>query len=291
MRTSPSRGTPSPHRPSTSRECAPSRSDPFQFPAAEQLLAAGVLVVAPDYEGLGVEDETHPYLVGAASGADLLDAARVGAAEGGGHEVVIFGHSQGGHAALFARQLAGELEGELDVLGVVAAAPVTDPSRFLLQGRTDPRLFPFTAEALLAWSEVYEEPELSDLVVVEDAEAVRLARDEACTEDLVAPRPLDEIFVDEPENIDAWTAVAAANTPVAGDLGIPVLLTHGDADALGPVEGTLAFHDELCAAGERVVLLRDASWGHGLALSEPLDEILGWIADRFAGVEAPTDCG
>ena len=37
-------------------------------------------------------------------------------------------------------------------------------------------MFPFLAEAILSWSEVYEEPDLTDLVVVDDAEAVRLAR-------------------------------------------------------------------------------------------------------------------
>ena len=59
---------------------------------------------------------------------------------------------------------------ELQVVGTVAHAPVTDIRTFLGPGITDPNVFPFTAEAILSWAEVYEEVSLEDLVVVADAE-------------------------------------------------------------------------------------------------------------------------
>ena len=195
--------------------CAPSRREPFQADGADTFLRQGYVVVAPDYEGLGVEGETHTYLVGAATGNNILDAARVGAQVGGGREYVIFGVSQGGHASLFARQLATSYLPDMQLLGVVAAGPVTDPATFLLPGRTDPAIFPYTAEAILAWAEVYEEPELTNLVVVQDAEAVRLAREEWCTGRMTAPRPLDEIFLEEPDDVDVWHEAVDLNTPSA----------------------------------------------------------------------------
>jgi pimeloyl-ACP methyl ester carboxylesterase len=270
--------------------CAPSRQEPFQVPGAKEFLDAGYMVVAPDYEGLGIEGETHPYLVGEATGNNLLDGARVGKELGGGTKVVIFGVSQGGHATLFARQLAHDYLPGFDVLGVVAAGPVTNPATFLEPGWTNPDIFPFTAEAILAWSEVYHEPELTKLVVVKDAENVRLARDEWCTGHLSPPRPLDEIFLAQPEDAPTWQAAVKLNTPAAGDLGIPVMLTHGDIDPLVPISGTEKFHAELCAAGERVVFERDPTWGHAAAWLVPIDDIVAWVGQRFAGAPAPTDC-
>jgi pimeloyl-ACP methyl ester carboxylesterase len=270
--------------------CAPSRQQPFQAPGAKEFLDAGAVVVAPDYEGLGIEEETHPYLVGVATGHNILDAARVGAAVGGADEFVVFGASQGGQATLFARQLATSYLPEMALLGVVAAAPVTDPNTFLLAGQTDPDMFPFLAEAILAWSEVYEEPDLTDLVTVEDAEAVRLAREEWCTADMSAPRPLDEIFHEHPDDLELWRQLATLNTPLADDVGIPVLLTHGDADQIVPISATRAFQDQLCAAGEDTMLITDPAWGHAAAWTAPLDVIGSWILERFDHVVPPNNC-
>jgi acetyl esterase/lipase len=270
--------------------CAPSRHQPFQATGADQFLAAGYLVVAPDYEGLGVENETPPYLVGEASGRNVLDAARLARTYGGSTDVVAFGHSQGGHAVLFARQLAATYAPELHLLGVVASAPVTDPAVFLRQGRTNPDVFPFTAEAILSWAEVYQEPELTDLVNVQDAEAVRLARDEWCTGSLQPNRPLDEIFRADPQSSAVWQAAAALNTPDGSGAAVPALVTHGDADTLVPVDGTVTYVDRACRAGGRVVFRRDPTWGHTGALLFPLPEIVSWIGQRFAGAPAPTTC-
>jgi pimeloyl-ACP methyl ester carboxylesterase len=270
--------------------CAPSRHEPFQAAGGKELLTAGHAIVAPDYEGLGIEDETHPYLVGEATGNNILDAARAARSFGGGTRVAVFGASQGGHATLFARELATAYAPELDLVGVVAAAPVTDPARFALQGETDPELFPFLAEVILAWSEVYDEPDLTDLVVVRDAEAVRLARDEWCTESLAPTRPLDEIILAEPQNTDVWQAGVRQNTPGADDLGVPVYLTHGDADPVVPLSGTEELHEELCDAGEGVIFERDPSWLHASAWTAPLPNIVTWIGARFDGAPPPTDC-
>lgn len=264
--------------------------EPFQATGAKEFLAAGYVVVAPDYEGLGIEGETHPYLVGEVTGFNLLDAARVGASVGGTDEFVIFGASQGGHATLFARELAADYLPEMHLLGVIAAAPVADPAAFLRQGETDPNLFPFLAEAILAWSEVYEEPDLTELVVVEEAENVRLARDEWCTEDLTPDKPPQDFFHDQPENTELWRSIVSLNTPGADDLDIPLLLTHGDADTLVPVDGTVDLHQHLCDAGEAVVFERDPTWGHVAAWTLPLPDIVAWTAARFAGDPAPSDC-
>jgi fermentation-respiration switch protein FrsA (DUF1100 family) len=272
-------------------KCAPSNTVPFSIAGAAPLLDAGDVIAAPDYEGQGLAGEIHPYLVGAAEGHNALDAARAAHTIGGGDVTVTWGWSQGGHASLFARQLQPTYAPELDYRGAVAEAPVTDIATFLLPGRHDVNVFPYSAEAILSWSDVYEETNLTDLVVVEDAEKARLAQ-QACTEDIVdnTTKPLDDIFRSDPQNSTTWAEAAKTNSVRIGDTIAPVLLTHGDADTLVPIAGTLSLFDALCAHGVPTVFLRDAGWTHALAWVTPLDDVDAWITDRIAGAPAPNDC-
>ena len=71
------------------------------------MLAHGYVVVATDYEGLGVPG-VHPYLVGISEAHAVLDsvrAARELPAAQATHRFAVWGHSQGGHAALFTESL------------------------------------------------------------------------------------------------------------------------------------------------------------------------------------------
>jgi dipeptidyl aminopeptidase/acylaminoacyl peptidase len=107
--------------------CAPSK-DPGVVsgtPYLRELLDAGFAVVATDYEGLGTPG-LHPYLVGESEGRSVLDAARAAAAlpdAGASSNVIVYGHSQGGHAVLFAGELAPSYAPDLNLLGVAAGAP------------------------------------------------------------------------------------------------------------------------------------------------------------------------
>ncbi len=109
--------------------CGPSRWG-VDAPYAAQLLNAGVVVVSPDLTGLGVEGVTHPYLHGVTAGRSVLDAARAAPGlsdTGAGNVVALSGHSAGGHAALWANQLATGSDGDgLDVRLVVPVAPIGD---------------------------------------------------------------------------------------------------------------------------------------------------------------------
>ncbi|MBA3606771.1 MAG: lipase, partial [Acidimicrobiia bacterium] len=70
-----------------------------------------------------------PYLVGESGAMNELDAVRaarsIDAADAGA-DVAVWGHSQGGHVALFTGQLAPVYAPELNIVGVAAGAPVPD---------------------------------------------------------------------------------------------------------------------------------------------------------------------
>ena len=116
---------------------AASASGPASYgawmPMAQTLLDAGYVVAATDYEGLGTPG-LHPFLVGESEGRSVLDAARAARglkAAAAARKVLVFGHSQGGHAALFAGELAASYAPELRVLGVAAGAPAPDVEHML----------------------------------------------------------------------------------------------------------------------------------------------------------------
>jgi pimeloyl-ACP methyl ester carboxylesterase len=69
----------------------------------------------------------HPYLVGHSEGAACSTSSARAASptppSRADSPVVIYGHSQGGHAALMAAEIAPTYAPELDVVGTIAAAP------------------------------------------------------------------------------------------------------------------------------------------------------------------------
>jgi dipeptidyl aminopeptidase/acylaminoacyl peptidase len=92
------------------------------------MLAQGYVVVATDYPGLGVPGQIHPYLIGVSEGRAVLDSVRAARAlprSGASNHFAVWGHSQGGHAALYTGELAASYAPDLKLVGVAAAAPAT----------------------------------------------------------------------------------------------------------------------------------------------------------------------
>ncbi len=86
----------------------------------------GYVVAATDYPGLGTP-QTHPYLVGVSEARAVLDSVRAARAlTGAQNRFAVWGHSQGGQAALFTGLIAKSYAPDLDLVGVAAAAPATD---------------------------------------------------------------------------------------------------------------------------------------------------------------------
>ncbi|HSD76275.1 MAG TPA: lipase family protein, partial [Solirubrobacteraceae bacterium] len=115
--------------------CAPSRDtgsglahayNTYISPLVASWLNAGYAVVRTDYEGLGTPG-VHPYLVGTSEGRSVLDVVRAARRLHAriSRDVVIAGHSQGGHAALWAAALAPRWTPELRVRATVAFAPAS----------------------------------------------------------------------------------------------------------------------------------------------------------------------
>ncbi|MGD9696450.1 MAG: alpha/beta fold hydrolase [Thermoleophilia bacterium] len=285
------------------RGCAVSRIGADYWPAVDGLdamLGRGAAVVVPDYQGLGTAGP-HPYLVGEAEATATLDAVRAAHAFGdadAGTRFVVWGASQGGHAALFTGQLAASYAPELTLLGVAAAAPATDLVRLFVANRGTMLGRLLSAYTLASWSEVYPSLRLDQVVAASARPVVRRIAT-ICVgirdADLVAQGVLTTLLRIRylravPWETEPWRGLLRANTPGSAPIPAPVMVTQGDDDPLVRPPITAAFVERLCAAGQAVVYRTYPGVRHLDAGPATAADVAEWVGDRFAGRPAPTTC-
>jgi acetyl esterase/lipase len=281
--------------------CAPSLARKrYQFiPGLKDMIGRGWIVVETDYPGLG-SPGVHPYLVGDSEARATLDAVR--AARGlpdaeAGSRFAVWGHSQGGHAALFTALEAASYTPDLDLVGVAAAAPATDLAALLEADLDTPAGQNLTAMTLWSWSRIYGASVDKVLDPAAVATVDRLSK--ACIESLydleirrLITRPLRQHFLADPNfaRTEPWSGLLAANTPGVLPGKIPVFLAQGTADRIVRPEVTRAYMAKLCRAHVAVRMDWVQGAGHGFVAYKSAAATIAWIGDRFAGAPAPSDC-
>lgn len=276
--------------------CEPIRSLD-QIPGLTEMLARGWVVVASDYPGLGTRGP-HAYLAGDATSAAVLDSVRAAmglAAAGAGRRFAVWGHSQGGHAALFTAQRARTYAPELQLQGVVAVSPPTDLAANMQLADTTVRglLTAFTARS---WSKVYG-VDLSTIANKTTRGVIERATS-GCEGDPFSAAALVRLLRLRARlgSLDLsgrspWDALMARNSITALAAGsAPVLLVQSDADGLVATSVTQAFFERSCARGAVTRYLRLADAGHATTAIVSADQAIAWIADRFSGRPATSDC-
>lgn len=265
-----------------------------QTPMVDLMVRQGFVVVATDYPGLGTPG-VHPYLVGPVEAASVLDSVRAARhlEVNAGDEFVVWGASQGGQASLWTAQSAATYAPELKLIAAAASAPATDLARIVQAKLADRGGGVFISEALYAWSHTYAGANLNEIIKPEQrAQFERMATTCISTPaafltigDLLTPAAYlsADILTVEP-----WRTFFADNTP-RGQINVPLLITHGSADNLIPIELSEAEAARRCAAGENVTFIRLPGVGHD-AREESAVVTLGWIEDRLAGRPTGSTC-
>jgi alpha-beta hydrolase superfamily lysophospholipase len=138
------------------------------MPGIEEFMEAGYVIAATDYQGLGTPGP-HPYLVGDSEGIGALDSVRAArnlAEAGASADFVVWGESQGGHASLFAGQLASTYAPELNLHGVVGSAPAADLVDLFKTKTSEGTAVGniFSSMALSSWARVYGQADLDQIV-------------------------------------------------------------------------------------------------------------------------------
>lgn len=282
-------------------KCAPSKARVLfdSIPGLRQMLRQRFVVAATDYPGLGTPGP-HPFLVGASEARAVLDlvraAQKVPEAKAG-RKFAVWGHSQGGQAALFAGSLARTYAPELELIGIAAAAPATDLIALLEADQNTGGGKNLTAMTLWSWSRVYGAP-LPDSITQEGRAAMdRLANGciETIFDFLMRRGPTRDIarnFSLPPgfATTDPWRALLAQNTPGPIPSSIPLFLSQGNKDGFVLPGITERYRAKQCATGGAVQFLQIPNAGHAFVARESAADAVQWIADRFSNKPAPSNC-
>ena len=281
--------------------CAPSLAIFIfqQIQGLRDMVRRGYIVAATDYPGLGTPGP-HPYLVGKSEGRAVLNslrAARELAGQVASNHMAIWGHSQGGQAALFAGLLAKDYAPELELAGVAVAAPATDLGTLMRDDLPTPGGKNLLAMTLWSWSRVFN----ASLENVVDPAAMPTinALAHVCLEspiDLEPRRRAGEalqkrfLLVNNLTEIEPWRTLLAENTIGPLPPSIPVFIAQGPADKIVDPPVTQAYMKELCSAGSRVRMLVLPGVGHGTIAMKSALKAVAWMAGRFEGAPAENDC-
>ncbi|KQZ83255.1 hypothetical protein ASD56_13170 [Microbacterium sp. Root166] len=292
------------------RGCAPSlrhaSATHWAIPAVNDAIERGWVVVASDYSGQGAPG-VFPYLIGVGEARSSLDAV-LAARELEGlalrPDTVAWGHSQGGHAALWMSQIAEDYAPTVDLLGTAVLAPVTDPltlAEEITARDAGPELSILISWVLVPYADTYPEVALARYIAPGSRTIVREMTQRCPSEPGVMVSVATALGVsdDRPLYIGDLTVGPLGDrlrqNAVQGPFPTPVLMTWGTDDEVIPPRLQQDFVDRLCAQGDRVRWVVYGGYDHLRTLlpdSRFLPLLINWTEARLLGLDEPDDdCG
>ncbi|MEI1718987.1 alpha/beta fold hydrolase [Acinetobacter baumannii] len=278
-----------------------------------KLLAAGYVVVAPDYEGLGTPG-IHPLLnvkSEAFSITDAVVATRNYLSQRNlltSKKWVTVGHSQGGHAALGAAQYASRAQ--LDYKGTVAIAPASNLGFILIAGEQsvanatlDKKITMYaqldTYTALVTAGIRNTQPTF-DYPQVFTPQISSIAQQA----ETICSGPLGQAFgagmtqyaTEHNGTLDGYTrtqpnfmAVPLVKTfldkdsqPLQVKVTTPIIIYQGLADSTVPKVATDILISNATVVGTKINSYVTGNWDHGTAMSSNVDNIVGNVQSLLA---------
>src|SRR5438128_3135635 len=282
------------------QKCMPSLlSAPTKgIPERDRIVMAGWVVIATDYS-FAEKGGPHPYLIGEGEARATLDSVRAAQQMSEltlDKRMVVWGYSQGGHAALWMGIVGPRYAPDLEILGVAAIAPAANIKNILAMNvEVDKRFGPYLA---LSYSRFYPD------IIFEQAlrpAALDAARQIVNLCDFVPPADAERIEAlaatfDGPalatSSNKALQARLEENTP-DGLIKAPVVIAQGLSDIVVPPSATDAYVEERCAAGQRLEYWTFAKRDHLTIIQPgtPLEELLiRWTTARFANEPPASGC-
>ncbi|MGB7181162.1 MAG: lipase family protein [Burkholderiaceae bacterium] len=267
-------------------------------------------VVAADYEGLGTPG-THPYLHLDSEGRSMLHAIKAASLQypSLSSRYALLGHSQGGHAAIGAAELAtaGEVSG-LSLVGVVALAPASQirtQGAFLASVANNPAAnlldrvpaaigrIGFTS-LILAGIEAVDAsfddatgygPDggfIPDLVAQQCLSGISASLSSPIQDALFADNNIEAILPNATESLPAVSSYLEMLEPGLRPITGPVLILQGDADTTVFPSSTQSLVNLMANQGNSVSLEVSPGEDHSTIVESTLIRALEFIRDQFA---------
>jgi pimeloyl-ACP methyl ester carboxylesterase len=268
------------------------------IPGRDRIVMAGWVVVETDYS-FAEKGGPHPYLIGEGEARAALDAVRAARQMSEltlDKRMVVWGYSQGGHAALWTGIIGPRYAPDLEILGVAAIAPAANIENILaINVAMDKRFGPYLA---LAYSRFYPDIKFEQALRPEALDAARQMVD-LC--ESVPPEDSERIEAlmstfDGPalatSSNKALQARLEQNT-ADGLIKAPVVIAQGLSDTAVPSQATDVYVEERCSAGQRLDYWTFAGRDHFTIAQPgaPLEELLiRWTTARFANEPQASGC-
>jgi pimeloyl-ACP methyl ester carboxylesterase len=282
------------------QKCMPSLvSEPAKgVPALDRIADAGWVIVATDYS-FAEKGGPHPYIIGEGEARAALDSVRAA------HQMrqlnldqrtVVWGHSQGGHAALWTGIIGQRYAPDVNVVGVAAIAPAANMKNILeLNPEAERRLGPYVA---LSYSRFYPDVKFEQALRPEALTAAREMVNLCGAFPVEDPRRTAQLL----KTFDGTSLATATNKALAAHLAqntadapipVPVVIAQGLADTVVPPAATDAYVDGRCTSGQRLEYWKFAAPDHGgiVQPGSPLEApLVAWTTTRFSSAPAPGGC-
>ncbi|WP_291036670.1 lipase family protein [Herbiconiux sp.] len=271
--------------------CAPSLAvDPFEvMEGVHELLDAGYVVTATDYQGLGIEGASS-YLLGIPESNNVLDSARAARAlpgTGASERLMLWGHSQGGQAALFAAERAAAYAPEFTLEGVAVAAPAANLNALMSDDIIDLSGVTIAALAIpayeAAYADQYSKDEI-DAILTPAGAAATPQMAELClltqTKELhaIADPLIGGYVTSDPATTEPWQTMLQQNSAGNSPITVPVFVAQGLADRLVHPDATKGYVQLLCSQGTDVSFHELPDVTHGLIAEAAVPELMLWLA-------------
>jgi pimeloyl-ACP methyl ester carboxylesterase len=267
-------------------------------PWCNRIVMAGWVVVATDYS-FAEKGGPHPYLIGEGEARATLDSVRAARQMSEltlDRRMVVWGYSQGGHAALWTGIVGPRHAPDLEILGVAAIAPPANIEKSLAMNvEADKRFGPYLA---LSYSRFYPDITFEQALRHEALNAARQIVNLCCflpPEDQERIGALSATFEGPALATSSNKALQARleQNTADGLITAPVVIAQGLSDIVVPQSATDAYVKERCAAGQPLEYWTFLGRDHLTIVQPgtPLQELLiKWTTARFANEPQQPGC-
>jgi pimeloyl-ACP methyl ester carboxylesterase len=270
------------------RRCAPSvhEKPALALAGLRQAMAKGFAYLAPDYPGLGAEG-IHPFLIGEPTAFSVLDAIRAIKSSSFADisdRTILWGYSQGGHAAAWAAGISGDYAPEINLDGIILGSPALDPAELFGASLDSPISRVIWALSAISWSRLTG-ISLSTAIKPDALAAVReTAKHCFIGAEAIVGLAATDAMGGKPHSINPLTTEPFASMLIENraptKLPIPVLVIQGAKDVTVPPAQSKMMVEEMKSLGTEVKYIEldrfDHLTGERAVVRDALTQIDAW---------------
>jgi pimeloyl-ACP methyl ester carboxylesterase len=277
-------------------QCAPSRQEEIGAPWVDAILQRGWPVVATDYAGFGTTG-TQGYLIGGSEAHDVLNSVRAAHSLIGSqlnNSYAIWGHSQGGHSALFSASTSGNYMPEYSLVGTAATAPAAQLESLFQQQYKSSASWVIGPYVIDTWPAFYTALDPGQVLTKQGinnykSQAGKCAAG-AALDGIIREKFGQQFFSDSFLTNPSWQQAIAQQTAPVLSPKQPLFVGESLTDQVVLPNTTAQYIQRACSSGSNLTSLWLTDVGHIQLQAVIAPAVLNWVSDRFTGNPTNPTC-